>query len=506
MKMNSIWKPKIILGVVLLFVAGALAGAWTTAKTGHVPFSSTPVLFQISDAAGAAVAKEVSFDNGFASVAKKVLPAVVNISSEKVVHVDQGPAAPFLSDPFFRQFFGDQFSSPVPREQREHSLGSGVIVNPDGYVLTNNHVVEGASDIKVTLGDNRELTAKIVGTDPKADIAVVKLDAKNLPVLTLGDSSKMAVGDFALAVGNPFGLGRTVTMGIISATGRNNVGIEDYEDFIQTDAAINPGNSGGALVNVRGELIGINTAIVSSGGGNQGVGFAVPINMARLEMEQIIKTGKVVRGWLGVEIQGLTPAMAKSFGAKNDQGAVIAQVEPGSPAAKSGLERGDIILALNGTAVTDNRQLSLKVAQMAPGSTARLNVLRNGAQKDISVTLGEQPATAASNAQPSASGGTGGAHLGISVSALTGEIARQLGLPSSATGVVISDVESGSPAEEAGLQRGDVVQEVNRKAVTSPDAFAQAVRNSGNQPVLLLIDRGGNHMYLVVTPRQGERH
>jgi len=271
-------------------IVGVLGGSWVTTRVFAYADTSTD--------------SQVSFTSGFASVAKKALPAVVNIASSKMVRFpDQGSQSPLFSDPFFRQFFGDQFSG-VPREQRERSLGSGVIVNSDGYILTNSHVVAGADEIKISLGDKREFKGRIVGTDPKMDVAVVKIEAKGLPTLTFGDSSKVQVGEFALAVGNSFGIGQTLTMGIISATGRGGLGIEDYEDFIQTDAAVNPGNSGGALVSIHGELIGINTAIVSGGGGgNQGVGFAVPINMARAVMDEIVKHGKVTRGRLGVSIQ-----------------------------------------------------------------------------------------------------------------------------------------------------------------------------------------------------------
>lgn len=486
---------------VLLVLVVAIAAAWTIHE-GNLPFISRPVLLKVSAANSLSLDGEISFANGFAPVARRVLPAVVNISSSKTVHLSDQADSPFLSDPFFRQFFGDEFSQQfrAPRDQREHSLGSGVIVSPAGYILTNNHVVNGASEIKVTLSDNREFTAKLVGTDPRADVAVVKIDASNLPVLTLGDSSKLEVGNFVLAAGNPFGVGRTVTMGIISATGRGGLGIEDYEDFIQTDAAINPGNSGGALVNVQGDLIGINTAIVTGGGGggSQGVGFAVPINMARAEMEQIIKTGKVVRGFLGVQAQSISTEMARAFGINNNAGALVADVTANSPASRSGIKPGDIIVDLNGTPVEDSRQLGLRVSQMAPGANVKLRVLRDGKPQEIAVTLGELPskdeAVASAGAAPAP-------RLGISVESLTPQTARQLNLPGGTSGVVISEVESGSAAEEAGLRPGDVVQEVNRKPVTTPDGFAAAVRTGGSQPVLLLIDRGGEHRYLVVTPR-----
>ncbi len=499
------WPAKrrsVVLIGALVFVLGVLAGSWTTARAGHLPFTSRPVLLRVSNAGGPAEDRQVSFADGFAPVARKVLPAVVNIASSKLVRSnDLGSASPFSSDPFFRQFFGDEFSKQfrIPRDQREHSLGSGVIVNPAGYILTNNHVVDGANEIKITLSDNREFKAKLIGTDPRTDVAVVKVDANNLPVLTLGDSSRMDVGNFVLAVGNPFGVGRTLTMGIISATGRGNLGIEDYEDFIQTDAAINPGNSGGALVNVQGELIGINTAIVTGGGGgNQGVGFAVPINMARQEMEQILEHGKVTRGWLGVEAQPVTSDIAKALDIHNTRGALVADVTANSPAAKNGIERGDVIIGLAGIQVEDSRQLSLRVSQTAPGTRVKLDILRDGKPREMAVTLGELPSKPETSASPN--GGGAGAGLGVSVGTLTPQLAHQLGVPSGTLGAAVTDVANGSAAEEAGLRQGDVIQQVNRKPVATANEFVTSVRADGNQPLLLLIDRGGDHLYLVVTP------
>src|SRR5438552_5913942 len=290
-------------------------------------------------APGASVPNDVAFTAGFTPVVERVLPAVVNIASTKIVRfTDSGPTSPFFFDPFFREFFGDEPSPRYnrPREQREQSLGSGVFINPEGYLLTNNHVVEGSSEIRISLADKREMKAKVVGTDPRTDIAVLKVEEKKLPVLAIGDSTRVKAGQFVLAFGNPFGLGQTVTMGIVSATGRGNLSIVDYEDFIQTDAAINPGNSGGALVDVQGALIGINTAILSRSGGNQGIGFAVPINMARQVMERIVKDGRVVRGWLGVAIQPVTPAIAHAMGLQKPEGALVADVAPGGPAEKAG--------------------------------------------------------------------------------------------------------------------------------------------------------------------------
>jgi serine protease Do len=390
----------------------------------------------------------------------------------------------------------------VPPEQRERSLGSGVIVNADGYVLTNNHVVAGADDIKISLGDKREFKGRIVGTDPKTDIAVVKIEAKGLPVLILGDSSKVQVGEFALAVGNPFGIGQTLTMGIISATGRRGLDIEDYEDFIQTDAAVNPGNSGGALVNVRGELVGINTAIVSGGGGgNQGVGFAVPVNMARSVMNEISQHGKVTRGWLGVSIQPVSPEIAKAFGlAGQPRGALVADVTPHSPAERGGVSKGDIILELNGAPVSDSDELKLKISMIAPGTSVKLKLLRDHQERDVTVALGESP-----NKPETEVGSAGqaapGPRLGMSVEQLTPQITRQLGLPSETTGVVVTEVTPGGPAQEGSVQRGDVIQEVDRKPVATVDQFQRAIQQAGNQPVLLLINRGGQHLYTVLPAR-----
>src|SRR5882762_8725245 len=309
MKMRFLRKSQaLILGIALMGgVAGyAVARTTTTASAGHVHASLT-----LADP------NEGPSKMGFAPIVKEVLPSVVNISSSKVVRAPNESAQGMPDDPMFRQFFGKQFGRgpEVPKQRRQQSLGSGVIVSPEGYILTNNHVVDGATDVKVTLSDRRELKAKIIGTDPKTDVAVLKIEGANFPAITLGDSSKVQVGDYALAIGDPFGVGQTVTMGIVSATGRSHLGIEDYEDFIQTDAPINPGNSGGALINDRGELIGINTAILAHGSsGNQGIGFAIPVNMARNVMDQLVKTGKVTRAYLGIVPQDITPAIARAFG------------------------------------------------------------------------------------------------------------------------------------------------------------------------------------------------
>ncbi|MEJ2246094.1 MAG: Do family serine endopeptidase, partial [Acidobacteriota bacterium] len=338
--------------------------------------------------------RNISFESGFAPIISKVVPAVVNISSTKVIDNPQ-TNVPFFSDPFFRQFFGNQFPEQFnsPGQQREHALGSGVIVSKDGYILTNNHVVEGADDVRVSMTDKREFKARVIGTDPRTDIAVLKIDAENLSSLQLGNSSNVHVGNFVLAVGDPFGLSQTVTAGIISATGRGDLGIEDYEDFIQTDASINPGNSGGALVDVNGNLIGINTAILTGDGsrGSQGVGFAIPIKMAHMVMDQILKNGRVVRGYLGAWIQPVTPDIAKSFGLSKNYGALLGDVDPDGPAGKSGLLRGDIVLDMNGQPITETHDFRLNIAMTAPKTPVHLKVFREGVTKDYVVTLGELP-------------------------------------------------------------------------------------------------------------------
>jgi len=478
-----------------LVIGGALA--WLIASSGHTVLGAgSPVTLRI---AGNAAAGPVNLNEGFAPMLEPLLPAVVNISTSKVVKSQKGGGEnPFFNDPFFRQFFGNpnDGDQQPPREQREHSLGSGVIVNPDGYILTNNHVVEGASDVQVTLSDKRQMKAKIVGTDPRTDIAVLKIPASGLATVTLGDSAKAKVGDIVLAIGDPFGIGETVTMGIVSATGRRDLrleGPEGYEDFIQTDASINPGNSGGALVNTRGELMGINTAIISNGGGgNQGIGFAVPVNMARTVMEQILKTGKVTRGFLGVSIQEVTADLAKAFNLPSAAGALVGDVTPDSPGAKAGLQKGDVITSLNGQKITDYHDLRLRISQTAPG-------YRNGQKMQMTASLGEFPekAQTAESSQP----GEAATLEGVQVENLTPDITQQLNLPAGTRGVVITRVDPDSAAAETGLQRGDVIQEVNRKAVNSVEQFRAAVRGAANQPLLLLINRGGSTNYVVISPK-----
>jgi serine protease Do len=446
-----------------------------------------------------ATRSEAASGRGYSAVVKRVLPAVVNISSSKVVK-QAAMEMPQGVDPFFRQFFGDNFSQRfnVPQERSEKALGSGVIVSPEGYILTNNHVVDGAKDVTVTLHDKREMKARVVGTDPRTDIALLKIDGSNFPVLTLGDSSKVEIGDIVLAIGNPFGVGQTVTAGIVSATGRGGLGIEQVEDFIQTDAPINPGNSGGALVDDEGHLIGINTAILSgNSGGNQGIGFAVPINMARHDMEEIVAHGKVEHGYLGILPQDVTPALAKVFNTGDTNGALVGEITPNSPAAQSSLKEGDVILAVNGQPVGDAGQLRSRIGMMDPNTTVTLKVLRDGKTQDVAVKLGEFPSKE-ERASVEKSGGENGLK-GVIVESLTPETAQQLKLAPSTTGVVVDQVSPASPAAEAGLQSGDVIQQVNHRSVTNAKDYAQAVGASPKDaPILLLVNRNGSKMFLAV--------
>jgi serine protease Do len=447
---------------------------------------------------------EAAAHRGYSAVVKKVVPAVVNISSSRVVKTNMQS---FGGDDgqgmdLFRQFFGNndmgrRFN--VPRERREKSLGSGVIISPEGYIVTNNHVVDHATEVTVTLFDKREMKARVIGTDPRTDVAVLKIEGSNFPSLMLGDSSKVEVGDIVLAIGDPFGVGQTVTSGIVSATGRNlNGAIEQVEDFIQTDAPINPGNSGGALVDDEGHLIGINTAILSgNSGGNQGIGFAIPINMARHDLDSILAHGKVERGYLGILPQDITPSMAKALGVANANGALVGDVTANSPASKAGLQQGDIILDINGQPVADANQLRLKIGMLDPNAQVNLKVLRNGSAQNITVHLGSFPE---GEQQASVTKGDKSDALeGVTVENLTADAAQQLKLGPATKGVLVNEVDPGSRAAEAGLQRGDVIQQVNRKPVVNVNEFKQSMgMTTKDKPVLLLVNRQGNTLFLAI--------
>ena len=375
-------------------------------------------------------------------------------------------------------------------------MGSGVIVSPDGYIITNNHVVEGANELTITLPDKREFKGKVVGTDPKTDLAVVKVDASSLPHVRWGDSSKLQVGEYVLAIGNPFGLNSTVTLGIVSALGRGRMGITQYEDFIQTDAAINPGNSGGALINTAGELVGINTAIISQTGGYQGVGFAVPATMAQPVFESLVKTGKVVRGYLGVGIQDLTQDLAKSFGLKQAKGALVGSVAEDSPADRAGLKQGDVIVTYQGRPVEDPAELQRAVTRMPVGTKATLKIIRDGREQELTVTIGEQSETAK---MASADAPMEHALAGVEVQNLDRQIARELGLNGKVQGVVVVNVEPDSQADRAGLAQGDVIREINRqpvKFVKDYEKIAGSLKK--DESALLLINRRGTSLFITV--------
>lgn len=432
----------------------------------------------------------------FSDIVRSVSPVVANISSTKIMSRQPTPF-----DDFFDFFY--PFPDGRTKKWKEQSLGSGVVVSSDGYIVTNNHVIEQAEDIKVTLFDKKTFKAKVVGADPKTDIAIIKIDAKGLPVVPLGDSDRLQVGEFVLAIGNPFGLNNTVTMGIISAVGRADVGVAEYEDFIQTDAAINPGNSGGPLVNIKGEIIGINTAIFSRTGGYQGIGFAVPSNMVSRVMEQLIKEGKVVRGWLGVTIQDITPELAQKFGLKALEGSLVSDVAKGSPAHKAGIIRGDIILEFNGKKVRDVSSLRNIVAQTKIGSQVEIRILRNNKEEVVRATIMELPSEAVEAVPGSFEGSDINSNVlsGISVVDLTPVIARQLGVDKDEKGVVIVKVEPGSVAEDAGLRKGDIIQEIDRQHIRSQTDFDKAISNiRPNDAVLLFVNRGGRRFYTTLQP------
>ena len=430
--------------------------------------------------------------------------AVVNISAVKKGNTKrEGERTnPLFDDPFFRRFFGEEFERrmPAPRN-REQGLGSGVIVSSDGHIITNNHVVEQADELTVALPDKRTFKATVIGTDPKTDLAVIKINASNLPVLPWGDSAQLQVGELVLAVGNPFGLTQTVTMGIISAVGRANMGIVDYEDFIQTDAAINPGNSGGALANLKGELIGINTAIFSQSGGYMGIGFAIPSAMAKSVFHSLVTQGKVVRGWIGVSIQEVTPDLANQFGTSDTTGALVADVLDDSPASKANFERGDIITGYNGIPVRDPAHLRALVADTAPGATVHVSILREKSQKDLSVKIEESPKELAkASASPKHQSGEGHALSGISVENVPNH-RGVFGKHKGRIGEVVTDIEKDSPAERAGLRVDDVIREINRTAVKDVQSFERLTAQlTPRTPVLLLINRDNATVFLSVSP------
>jgi len=441
----------------------------------------------------------------FAEVAKRVSPSVVFIKVEKIT--DGQPvvesSSPFegqnpLGDQFLKHFFGYPNSHEPQHQQRMVGQGSGFIFSKDGYILTNNHVVSGADKVMVKLQDGREYTATTIGTDPHSDIAVIKIDAKDLPVVALGDSDRLEVGEWVLAIGNPFGLSHTLTAGIVSAKGRSSLGLADYENFIQTDAAINPGNSGGPLVNLDGEVIGINTAIFTRNGGYMGIGFAIPINMAKAIKNQLIKTGSVTRGYLGIIIQDLTPELKESFGLGDLKGVLIAEVTKDSPAEKSGLKHGDVIVEFDDKPVKNVSAFRNRVSLIAAGSKEKIIILRDKQSMVLNVTIGKLPgndlvADAASHTL---------AELGITVQNLTPDLADKLGYLGE-KGVVVTQVNPGTIASMAGLRPGTLIQEVNRKQVQNINEFKQALTQNGEEKLILLHVRDGEYShYLTLSSKK----
>jgi len=425
-----------------------------------------------------------------------VKPAIVNISSTKAVTAHSVPS-PFFNDPQLREFFGDQFRHfQQPKQRNQSGLGSGVIVEKDGYILTNNHVVKDADEIKVRLADKREFKGKIIGTDQKTDLAVIKIEADNLPIIKLGDSDKLKIGETVIAVGNPFGLNQTVTSGIVSAKGRANVGIADYEDFIQTDAAINPGNSGGALVNIRGEVIGINTAIFSTSGGYMGIGFAIPSNMAKMVMDSLLKKGKVIRGWLGVSIQPVTPELGKQFGLQDEKGALVGDVVEDSPAEKAKIQSGDIILEYDGKEVSDPTSLRNLVAATITDKVVGIKIIREGKPLTLKVTISEQPGSV----QP-AINDVDNLLKGVQVQNLSPELKKRMQLPARVTGVVVTDITDNSPAEST-LMKQDVIMQVNRTNIGSLKDYETVVAGiKASQGIMMLIYRNGSAIYITLSPK-----
>jgi Do/DeqQ family serine protease len=438
----------------------------------------------------------------YAEIVNRVSPAVVTIRTQSRVRVPR--QFPFMDDPFFRRFFGD--SLPSQPEQRQRGLGSGVIITNDGYILTNHHVIDGAEKIEVDLRPQRTVDAQLIGSDAPSDLALLKIDQTGLPALALADSDQVQVGDVVLAIGNPLGIGQTVTMGIISAKGRR-TGLSNgsFEDFLQTDAPINRGNSGGALVGSNGDLVGINSQILSPSGGSIGIGFAIPSNMARDVLDQLVKHGKVRRGHLGIVVQLVTEEIAASLSLNNAKGVIVSQIQAGSPAHRAGLKRGDVILALNGNVVADPNSFRNDVASTQPGQTVTLRILRDGSEQELRPTLGEfvadERVARSTDSDSSESSGNDGGKLGLAVQPLTPALAQQLGIRADTEGIVVTEVDPSGPAAEAGIRTGDVIEEVNQKPVRSVVDLKNAIDESKNAPLLLLVNQRGTTVFVTVRHR-----
>ena len=478
-------KKRMFLVVLLLLISFSACGRDETPKL------PSPPAQPVTSSAGVRTS--------FAEVVNRVSPAVVTIRTESR---SRSPRQfPFMDDPFFRRFFGDRL--PTVPEQRQRGLGSGVIVSTDGYILTNHHVIDGAEEIEIEMTGRQPLDAKLVGSDPPSDLAVLKINASDLTALALADSDKVQVGDLVLAVGNPLGIGQTVTMGIISAKSRR-TGLSNgsFEDFLQTDAPINRGNSGGALVDSNGNLVGINSQILSPSGGSIGIGFAIPSNMARDVLDQLLKSGEVRRGHLGIVVQPVTEDMAANLSLNNVRGLIVSQIQPGSAAERAGMKRGDVILALNGNAVSDPNSFRNDVAGTPPGNTVTLRVLREGNEQEMRATLEEfkveeRPVSPVRNNSSESRGDQTG-KLGLAVQPLTPAIAQQLGISAETQGLVVVEIDPAGPAADSGIQRGDVIEAINQQPVRTVAEIRTALERSGDKPVLLLVNHKGTTIFLTI--------
>jgi len=487
------------VGAIVLALGAAGVGAWTGLPASPVAQAA----ISAPETTAPSVGQSRVGTQGFADVVSKVTPAVVTIRTER-------NASPQLTQLPEGSPFGEFFGQRTPRGGRpapapmQRGLGSGVIVSNDGYILTNNHVVEQSARIQVELSDRRVLDAKLIGADEPSDLAVIKIDATNLPVVAIGDSTAMRVGDLVLAVGNPLGVGQTVTMGIVSAKGRaTGLGDGSYEDFLQTDAPINQGNSGGALVNTHGELVGINSQILSPSGGNIGIGFAVPSNMAKNVMDQLVSNGRVHRGRLGVTVQSVTGDLAAGLGLDKSEGALVSDVTPGGAAAKAGLKRGDVILGYQGRAVVDTNAFRNEIAATKPGSTVTLQVLRDGKSSEVKATLEEMAAAKEAANRSDDSGRAGSGKFGMAIEPLTPQIADRLELDRNVEGVVITGLDPSGAAASAGLREGDVIQQVNGRAVRSTEQVRAGLDAAADKPVVLLIARANGSFFVPLRAPRG---
>jgi Do/DeqQ family serine protease len=510
--MNKFFQPSLLKFLAVLAAANVLVGCSSNGENAQLfPNSQTSSSEQTASSSQAPIVLADGIRASYADIVDRAAPAVVNIEARRKASRAPQQQNPLLDDPRFRDFFDQMPQGQRQQPPLERGVGSGVIISRDGTILTNNHVVEGADDIEIELTDKRTFKAKVVGLDEPSDLAVLKIEANNLPFTNLGDSDKVRVGDVVLAIGNPLGIGQTVTSGIISAKGRRTgIGTGSFENFLQTDAPINRGNSGGALINLTGELIGINSQILSPGGaagGNIGIGFAIPSNMAKGVMDQLVKNGKVRRGQLGVNIQDITADMAATLKLQEARGAIVSNVLAGSPAERAGIRVGDIITALNGERVEDGNSLRNRVAATQPGTEITVSVLREGKEQQFKAALGELSPEAAQNERESPQGsenapsGEQSGKLGLGLQPLTPETKRQLQVNAD-RGLVVTEVDPDGPAAEAGIRERDVILEINRQPVGSFEDVQAALERSGDRPVLVLMQRGGQVVFLTVRQRR----